>query len=94
MKPVLNREKSSVFAKGVDSHLTPKEFAILAFLMDHPGKIFTAEEIYENAWKETPFECKPIISVHIRHIREKIENNPSCPCYLDSFWGRGYRYNI
>ncbi len=94
MSLILDKDNKSVLVSGHQSHLTPKEYSILAYLMENAGKTVSAEEIYQHAWNEVPFECKPIISVHIRHIREKIENNPSCPYYIDSLWGRGYRYNL
>ena len=93
MSILLDDKTRSFCANGRNAHLTPHEYGILAYLMSHPNRTFTAEEIYRNAWNEEPYECRPIISVHIRHIREKIEVNPSQPMYLDSFWGKGYRYN-
>ena len=87
----LNIKKHSVSANGRNSHLTPKEFQILHFLMDHPDRTFSPEEIYRHAWQEEPFEVRPIISVHIRHIREKIEVNPKDPRYLKVVWGVGYK---
>lgn len=91
--PKLNEEERIVYANGRAEHLTPKECGILAFLMKHPNTTISAEEIYRNAWDEEPFACRPIISVHVRHIREKIEPNPERPCHLLMSWGRGYRYN-
>lgn len=90
---LFNREKRTVINKGKEYHLTPKEYRILEFLMDHPDRVYTPEEIYKNAWEEEPFQCRPIISVHVRHLREKIEDNPSRPTCIGSFWGRGYRFN-
>ena len=88
----LNTKKHSVSANGRNSHLTPKEFQILHFLMDHPDRTFSPEEIYRHAWQEEPFEVRPIISVHIRHIREKIEVNPSHPVHVNYDMGMGYRF--
>ncbi len=89
--PVLNENDRTV-CFGTKSHrLTPKEFGILATLLSEPGKTFTPEEIYRSAWQEEPFDCRLIISVHIRHIREKIEKDPSRPACLKSLWGKGYR---
>ena len=89
----LNQEERIVTNNGKQYHLTPKEYEILQFLMDHPDEFFTPEEIYTSTWKEKPFQCRPIISVHVRHIREKIEEDPSNPKWIRSFWGRGYRFD-
>lgn len=74
--------------------LTPKEFGILQFLMEHPDEVFTPEEIYENAWEDIPYCCKPIISVHIRHIRQKVEKDPSNPTQIISYWKKGYGFRF
>lgn len=89
----LNPNQQSVSANGKSSHLTPKEFQVLHFLMPHSGCTFLPEEIYRHAWQEEPFEVRPIISVHIRHIREKIEVNPSRPVHVHYDMGLGYRFN-
>lgn len=93
MSIVLSKTDRSVTAGEKKSHLTPREYDILEYLMDHPNETLAPEEIYGSVWDEEPFQCRPIISVHIRHIREKIEVNPSKPVYVNSFWGRGYRFN-
>lgn len=93
MIPVLIKEDRSVYANGTYQKLTPKEYGILAFLMSHPDKTFSPEEIYRVAWKLEPYACKPVISVHIRHIREKIEKNPGRPEYLLTRWESGYRFS-
>ncbi len=93
MSLVLNSEERSVLSNGKKSHLTPKEYEILELLMANPNKTFSSEEIYETIWECEPFACEPIIAVHLRHIREKIEKNPSKPSYIKSLWGRGYRFS-
>ena len=92
MNPLLHEESRTVESNGKSAHLTPIEYDILSYLMDHPDEIKSAEEIYENVWKETPFECRLIISVHVRHIREKIEANPSRPQFIRMFRGKGYKF--
>lgn len=82
----LNPNQQSVSANGKSSHLTPKDFQILHFLMSHPGCTFSPEEIFRHTRQEEPFEVRPIISVHIRHIRERIEVNPSRPCMSTMIW--------
>ncbi|WP_102379103.1 response regulator transcription factor [Raoultibacter timonensis] len=71
--------------------LTPKEFQILALMADHPGKVFTREDLIENIWGKE-YEAGAIsIPVYVRRIREKIEEDPSSPKYLQTVWRFGYR---
>lgn len=74
-------------------HLTPKEFDILSYLMKNRNRCVTAEEIYTAVWGAEPFNCRMIIAVHVCHIREKIENNPSHPEILKRIWGKGYIFS-
>jgi DNA-binding response OmpR family regulator len=92
MKPLLNKETRTVVSNGKSSHLTPIECDILAYLMDHPDEIKTPEEIYENVWNDNPYDCHLVISVHMRHIREKIEANPSRPQLILVTRGKGYHF--
>ncbi len=92
MYPILNNDLMTVSYNGKSNRLTPKEFGILEFLMQNPNKTFSPEEIYENVWEEKPFACQPIIAVHLRHVREKLEDDPSKPKLIKSLWGRGYRF--
>ncbi|MBR3344031.1 MAG: response regulator transcription factor [Solobacterium sp.] len=90
--PVLNQNDLSVSYQGRYSRLTPKEYSILETLISEPGKTFSPEEIYRTAWEAEPFDCHLVISVHIRHLRQKIEANPSSPAFIKSLWGKGYRF--
>lgn len=75
---------------GQTKRLTKKEFDILKLLMESPGRIYSAEEIYENVWQEAAVNTETIM-VHIRKLREKIEVNPRKPEYLKVVWGIGYK---
>ena len=75
---------------GSPVKLTPIEFKILALLMKNPGRVFSAEEIYERVWNERAVNTDTIM-VHVRNIREKIEFNPKEPKYLKVVWGIGYK---
>ena len=92
MTLLLNNTTHSVTTNGKEQHFTKKEFDILAFLVEHPNIIFTPEEIYESVWKEKPYNCRQIISVHMCHIREKIQKNCT-EQIVSSFWKKGYRFN-
>lgn len=70
--------------------VTPMEYRILLLLMKHPGRVFSADEIYERVWNEKAVNSDTIM-VHVRNIREKIEINPKNPKYLKVVWGVGYK---
>ncbi len=87
----LNKENKEIFAEGEPVKLTPLEFKILILLMSSPNRVFSIEEIYERVWNEPAYSNVDTVSVHIRHIREKIEINPKEPRYLKVVWGIGYK---
>ena len=86
----LNEETVTLLVDGVSVKLTPIEFKILALLMRNPGRVFSAEEIYERVWNEKAINTDTIM-VHVRNIRDKIEINPKEPKYLKVVWGVGYK---
>lgn len=72
--------------------LTDTEWRILRLLLQHRGKIFSMENLYESVWQETYFPASAnTIMVHIRRLREKVEDNPRHPEYIKTVWGKGYR---
>lgn len=73
--------------------LTFTEFEILLLLAQNAGIVFSKEQIYDNVWKEPYSGDYNIVMSHIRNIREKIEDNPSKPIYIQTVWGVGYRFN-
>ena len=79
-----------VWLDGDPVKLTRTEYDILRFLMTNPGKVFTPMEIYKAVWKDDTMGSESIVAVHIRHLREKIEIDPSEPRYIKMIWGRGY----
>ncbi|MBU5437812.1 response regulator transcription factor [Tissierella sp. MSJ-40] len=72
-------------------NLTPTEFDILLLLAKNKGTVFSAEEIFRRVWKEKYFEGNNTVMVHIRRIREKIEDNPREPIIIKTVWGVGYK---
>ena len=87
----LNDTAKSVTVDGDPVSLTPIEYSILKLLMTHPGKVYSTKAIYEAVWQETAFGSEGAVAVHIRHLREKIEIDPSNPRYLKVVWGQGYK---
>jgi DNA-binding response OmpR family regulator len=73
--------------------LTFIEFEILYLLASNPGRIFSKEHIYDIVWKEPYCGDYNIVMTHIHNLREKIEDNPSKPVYIQTVWGVGYRFN-
>ena len=87
----LDHDAKRVTLDGEPIALTPKEYDILYYLMQHPGKVFTPAELYSAVWNEAPVGIDNTVAVHIRHLREKLEINPSEPRYLKVVWGKGYK---
>lgn len=87
----LDDTQKLVFVNGEETSLTYSEYEILKLLMEHPGRSYSPTEIYEQVWKENPIGSERTVSVHIHHLREKIEIDPANPRYLLTVWGQGYR---
>lgn len=86
----LDKYTKEVMVNDKTVRLTAKEFQILELLMSYPGRVYSAEEIYQKIWKEDAINTETIM-VHIRKLREKIEINPKKPEYLKVVWGIGYK---
>ena len=87
----LNTESKTASVDGVEVRLTPIEYKILELLCKNRGRVFSSEEIYQKVWNENAIVGDNTIAVHIRHIREKSEMNPTEPRYLKVVWGIGYK---
>ena len=88
---VLNDRTKTVTVDGAPAALTPTEYSILKLLMEHPGKVYSTKALYEEVWQVAAIGSESAVAVHIRHLREKIEINPSEPRYLKVVWGQGYK---
>lgn len=86
----INEDNVEVTVDGEPVKMTLIEYKILLLLMKNPGRVFSAEEIYERVWNERAINTDTIM-VHVRNIREKIEVNPREPKYLKVVWGVGYK---
>lgn len=87
----INTATHEVRLDGREIKLTPREFAILELLVRHRGKVWSIEKIYEAVWKEAYLNSDNTVMVHIRKIREKIEDNPRKPRFIKTVWGVGYK---
>jgi DNA-binding response OmpR family regulator len=88
---VLDRESSRIYKNEKEIDLTGREFLLLSYLMENADKIISKERLYEQVWGEYSSICDNTIMVHIRHIREKIEDTPSTPKQLITIKGLGYK---
>ncbi|MCD8368627.1 MAG: response regulator transcription factor [Clostridiales bacterium] len=87
----LDTERHFATVDGEPVTLTPLEYDILHLLMERPGQVFSVRQIYERVWKDPVLGSDNTVAVHIRHLREKIEIDPSHPRYLKVVWGVGYK---
>ena len=88
---LLDRNAKQLTVDGEPVRLTATEYKILELLMEHPGYVFSAEQIYSRVWQEDAYAGEKTVMVHIRRIREKIEITPKSPKYLKVVWGIGYK---
>lgn len=87
----INVATHEVIVGDQEVKLTPREFSILELLARNRGMVMSAEQIYERVWKEDSFQSDNTVMVHIRKIREKLEENPRKPHYIKTVWGVGYK---
>ena len=87
----LNDSTKEVTVDGNPVALTPIEYSILRLLLGNPGKVYSTKALYEAVWQEAAIGSEGAVAVHIRHLREKIEIDPSDPRYLKVVWGQGYK---
>jgi DNA-binding response OmpR family regulator len=90
----LDIDSHRVYANNHEVILTSKEFEMLHLFMRYPDRVFSKDEIFNRIWGEDTLGDTTTVTVHIRKIREKIEDNPSEPAYLETVWGMGYRLRI
>jgi DNA-binding response OmpR family regulator len=81
-----------VFVGGVEKQFTTKEFDLLVFLAQHPDKVFTKQELFKEIWGLESVGDITTVTVHIKKIREKMEEDPSTPRFIETIWGVGYRF--
>jgi len=87
----LDDKAKAVLVEGEQVNLTPTEYYILKLFMTNPGKVYSPKDIYREVWEDAPLGSEGTVAVHIRHLREKIEIDPSEPRYVKVVWGQGYK---
>ncbi len=90
----MDDKSKSVTLDGEPVMLTPTEYDILKLFLENPNKVYSSSEIYREVWHDAPLGADGTIAVHIRHLREKLEINPSEPRYLKVVWGQGYKLEV
>ena len=87
----LDKDSSRIYKDGKEISLTGREFLLLSYFMENANKIISKDRLYEQVWEESGGICDNTIMVHIRHLREKIEEMPSNPKLLITVKGLGYK---
>ena len=87
----LERATREVRKAGIELRLTAKEFDLLWFLASHPRRVFSRDQLMARVWGYTAALDTGTVTVHVRRLREKLEDDPSEPRYLETVWGIGYR---
>jgi len=88
----INLDERRVYKKNSEIDLTQKEFDMLYLMAKSPGRVYTREEIFRQVWQEDAYDVMTI-DVHIKNIREKIEDDAKNPQYIITKWGVGYYFN-
>jgi DNA-binding response OmpR family regulator len=87
----LERATRDVRKAGMEVRLTVREFDLLWFLASHPRRVFSRDQLMASVWGYTAALDTGTVTVHVRRLREKVEDDPSEPRYLETVWGIGYR---
>ena len=90
----INQKYNELFLDEKEADLSDIEYRILLLMMENPGKIFSAQNLYESVWNEPYFySCNSTVMVHIRKLRVKIETDPQNPRFITTVWGKGYKFD-
>jgi DNA-binding response OmpR family regulator len=89
---VIDPESREATRAGEPLLLTQREFDLLLFLAQHPGKAFAREQLMDRVWQFSYYTDTSTVTVHIRRLRAKVERDPDHPKYIETIWGVGYRF--
>jgi len=90
----IDKTARRVYVNDEEKILTTKEFDLLSFLAGHPDRVFTKDELFREIWDMESFGDIATVTVHIKKIREKIEEDAAKPQYIETIWGKGYRFKV
>ena len=90
----IDKTARRVYVNEEEKVLTTKEFDLLSFLAEHPDRVFTKDELFREIWDMESFGDIATVTVHIKKIREKIEEDAAKPQYIETIWGKGYRFKV
>ncbi len=90
----IDKTARRVYVKGEERIFTTKEFDLLTFLAENPNHVYTKEELFKEIWDMDSIGDIATVTVHVKKIREKLEENASKPQYIETIWGVGYRFKI
>ncbi|MBY3624128.1 response regulator transcription factor [Acinetobacter sp. CUI P1] len=90
----LNPDSRRAFVRDEEVTLTTKEFDLLYFLALHPNRVFSKDQLFERLWGIDSSGDTQTVTVHIRKLREKIEEDSANPLYIETLWGAGYRFHV
>lgn len=90
----IDKTARRVYVNEEEKVLTTKEFDLLSFLAEHPDHVFTKDELFREIWDMESFGDIATVTVHIKKIREKIEEDTAKPQYIETIWGKGYRFKV
>lgn len=90
----IDKTARTVLVDGQEKVFTTKEFDLLTFLAEHPNHVYSKEELFKEIWEMESVGDIATVTVHIKKIREKIEDNKSHPRYIETIWGVGYRFKL
>jgi two-component system, OmpR family, response regulator ResD len=86
-------ESRRAFVRGEEMPLTLREYDLLLFLARHPGQVFTRDQLMESVWGHSLYADTSTVTVHVRRLRAKLEQDPARPRHLQTVWGVGYRFD-
>lgn len=90
----IDKTARRITVNGVEKPFTTKEFDLLTFLAENPNRVFTKDELFKEIWDMDSIGDIATVTVHIKKIREKIEENSAKPQYIETIWGTGYRFKL
>ena len=90
----IDKTARRVYINGVEKNFTTKEFDLLTFLASNPNHVYSKEELFKEIWEMESVGDIATVTVHIKKIREKIEESTAKPQYIETIWGVGYRFKV